>query len=228
MSSQKIDNLKEYFIKMVKRELMFKELLALNDVSLRIHQGEAWGVIGKNGAGKSTMLKLICRILAPYSGTVRVYGMIAPMIELGAGFDGNLTAKENIFLNGALLGHSKKEMEAHFEEIVGFSELQQFMEMPLKNYSSGMRARLGFAVATCIKPDVLVVDEVLSVGDKDFKKKCEQRMEELLAGGTTLLLVSHAIGEVKKLCDHAIWLAGGKEVMKGDVDAVCDAYDSGT
>lgn len=224
LASQKIDNLKEYVIKIIKKELMFQEFLALQDVSFQVRRGEAWGLIGTNGSGKSTMLKAISGILKPYKGTITVTGHIAPLIELGAGFDGNLTARENIFLNGCLLGHSEKYMREHFEEIVDFAELQDFLDSPIKNYSSGMRARLGFAIATMVKPDILIVDEVLSVGDAQFKRKCEARMNEMLSQGTTLLFVSHSIDEVKRLCDHAIWLKKGKAVKMGEVTEVCDAY----
>ena len=206
MASEKIDNLKEYFIKLVKHELMFKEFLALNDVSFEVKKGEAWGIIGVNGSGKSTLLKAICGILKPYKGKITVNGSIAPLIELGAGFDGDLTARENIFLNGAVLGHDKKFMEQHFDEIVEFAELRDFLDMPIKNYSSGMAARLGFAIATIVKPDILICDEVLSVGDYAFQKKCEKRMNEMRAAGTTLLYVSHSIESVQKICDHALWL----------------------
>ena len=224
LASQKIDNLKEYVIKIIKRELMFQEFLALQDVSFQVRRGEAWGLIGTNGSGKSTMLKAISGILKPYKGAITVTGNIAPLIELGAGFDGDLTARENIFLNGCLLGHSEKYMREHFEEIVDFAELRDFLDSPIKNYSSGMRARLGFAIATMVKPDILIVDEVLSVGDAQFKRKCEARMNEMLSQGTTLLFVSHSIDEVKRLCDHAIWLKKGKAVKMGEVTEVCDAY----
>ncbi len=224
MASEKIDNIKEYFIKLVKRELFFKEFFALKDINLEIKKGESWGVIGRNGAGKSTLLKLICGILAPYKGSVEINGSIAPLIELGAGLDGNMTASENIFLNGALLGHPKKFMEQHYDEIVEFAELEKFMDMPIKNYSSGMRARLGFAIATTVKPQILIVDEVLSVGDFNFRKKCEKRMDDMLSGGTTLLYVSHSIETVKKLCVKSLWLDKGEVVMQGEVNKVCDAY----
>ena len=169
-------------------------------------------------------MKLICGIFSPYKGTVTVKGTIAPLIELGAGFDGNMTARENIFLNGAILGHSKKYMQDHFDSIVEFAELENFLDMPIKNYSSGMRARLGFAVATAVKPEILIVDEVLSVGDYAFQKKCEKRMEDMMSGGTTVLYVSHSIDSVRKLCDKAIWIDRGVEKMKGEVNEVCDAY----
>lgn len=224
MASEKIDNLKEYFIKLVKRELMFKEFLALNDVSFEVKKGEAWGIIGVNGSGKSTLLKAICGILKPYKGKITVNGSIAPLIELGAGFDGDLTARENIFLNGAVLGHDKKFMEEHFDEIVEFAELQDFLDMPIKNYSSGMAARLGFAIATIVKPDILICDEVLSVGDYAFQKKCEKRMNEMRAGGTTLLYVSHSIESVQQICDHALWLQKGIVKGIGKVDDIAKQY----
>ncbi len=224
IASERIDNLKEYFVKLVKRELMFKEFLALKDVNLRVRKGEAWGIIGVNGSGKSTLLKLICGILKPYKGTVSINGSIAPLIELGAGFDGDLTAKENIFLNGAVLGYDKKFMERQFQEIVDFAELWDFMDMPIKNYSSGMAARLGFSIATIVKPDILICDEVLAVGDYAFQQKCERRMAELRGNGTTLLYVSHSIESVKEICGHALWLDKGAARMAGDAEAVCDAY----
>ena len=224
MASERIDNLKEYVIKLAKRELMFKEFLALKNVTLDIKQGEAWGLIGVNGSGKSTLLKLISGILKPYRGKVTISGSIAPLIELGAGFDSDLTARENIFLNGAVLGHDDKFMQEHFDEIVEFAELQDFLDMPIKNYSSGMAARLGFAIATMVKTDILICDEVLSVGDFAFQQKCEERMHRMLEDGTTLIYVSHDISSVKRLCDHAIWLEKGREVMQGNALTVCDAY----
>ena len=224
LANQKIDNLKEYFIKLVKKELLFQEFLAVRDVSLKVRRGEAWGLVGTNGSGKSTLLKAISGILKPYKGSITVKGSIAPLIELGAGFDGNLTARENIFLNGCLLGHSQKYMEEHFKEIVDFAELWDFLDSPIKNYSSGMRARLGFAIATMVKPDILIVDEVLAVGDFKFRQKCEKRMSEMLQGGTTLLFVSHSIDDVLRLCDHALWLDKGIAVMSGDADTVCSSY----
>lgn len=223
-ASEKIDNLKEYFVKLVKRELMFKEFLAVQDVSFQVRKGEAWALVGTNGSGKSTLLKAISGILKPYKGSISVTGGIAPLIELGAGFDGNMTARENIYLNGCVLGHSKKFMDEHFDEIVDFAELWDFLDVPIKNYSSGMRARLGFAVATMVKPDILICDEVLAVGDFLFQQKCMNRMKEMLSGGTTLLFVSHSIDQVRKLCDHAVWLDKGVVKMVGDVETVCEAY----
>lgn len=224
MASERIDNLKEYFVKLVKRELMFKEFLALQDINLQVRRGESWGLIGTNGSGKSTMLKAICGILKPYKGSVKTYGTIAPLIELGAGFDADLTAMENIYLNGAVLGYSKKFMEAHFDEIVDFAELRDFLDMPIKNYSSGMSARLGFAIATVVCPDILICDEVLAVGDYAFQQKCEKRMNEMRSAGTTMLYVSHSIESVRDVCDHAIWIDHGHQMMTGEVGPVTEAY----
>ena len=223
-SNQKVDNLKEYVVKLLKRELLFQEFLAVKDVSFQVKAGEAWGLIGTNGSGKSTMLKAISGILKPYKGSIAVNGRVAPLIELGAGFDQEMTARENIFLNGCVLGHSEKFMKEHFDEIVDFAELHDFLDSPLKNFSSGMRARLGFSIATMVKPDILIVDEILAVGDYKFRKKCEQRMSEMLSGGTTLLYVSHSIDEVKRLCDHALWIDKGVEKMRGNAQEVCRAY----
>ena len=224
MASEKIDNLKEYFVKLVKRELMFKEFLALKDVSFEVKRGEAWGIIGTNGSGKSTLLKLICGILKPYKGMVSVHGSVAPLIELGAGFEGDLTASENIYLNGAVLGYDKHFMKDHFDEIVDFAELWDFLEMPIKNYSSGMSARLGFAIATVVRPDILICDEVLSVGDYAFQQKCEKRMNEMRDEGTTLLYVSHSMESVRQVCDHVLWLQKGTVIDMGDVDVVTEQY----
>jgi lipopolysaccharide transport system ATP-binding protein len=225
MASEKVDNLKEYVIKLIRKELKFQEFLALQDVSLKVKRGEAWALIGVNGSGKSTLLKAISGILKPYKGSVTVRGEIAPLIELGAGFDGNMTARENIYLNGTVLGHSKKFLDEHFDEIVDFAELWDFLDTPIKNFSSGMKARLGFAVATMVDPDVLIVDEILAVGDFLFRKKCMERMNAMLSGGTTLLFVSHNIEDVKKMCTHALWLDQGHVKMSGDVQTVCAAYE---
>lgn len=224
MASERIDNLKEYFVKIAKHELMFKEFLALKDVSFQVKRGEAWGLIGTNGSGKSTLLKVICRIFKPYRGSVETYGSIAPLIELGAGFDGDLTATENIYLNGAVLGHSKKFMQEHFDEIVDFAELWNFLDMPIKNYSSGMAARLGFAIATVVRPDILICDEVLSVGDLAFQQKCEKRMNEMRDNGTTLLYVSHSTDSILNICDHALWLNKGSVEEYGGVQSVVRHY----
>lgn len=226
MASERIDNLKEYFVKLIQGKLMFNEFLALRGVNFQVKRGDAWGLIGTNGSGKSTLLKLICGIMKPYKGKAMINGTIAPLIELGAGFDGELTARENIFLNGAVLGHSKKYMQEHFKQIVDFAELWDFLDMPIKNYSSGMAARLGFSIATVVKPDILIVDEVLSVGDWAFQQKCQARMQEMLKEGVTLLYVSHDIESVRHLCNHALWLEKGVQKMCGDVNEVCNAYMS--
>lgn len=223
-ASGNISGLKEYVIKMLKRELMFQEFFALKDINFKVKRGEAWGLIGKNGSGKSTLLKLISGIIEPYKGTVDVNGSLSPLIELGAGFDSELTARENIFLNGALLGHSRKFIEEHFQQIVDFAELNEFLDVPIKNFSSGMSARLGFAIATVTKPDILIVDEVLAVGDYAFQQKCKVRMEELLSGGTTLLFVSHSIEQVKELCQYVIWIDKGIIKAQGDVESVSQQY----
>lgn len=226
LASEKVDNLKEYFIKLIKHELMFQEFLALKDINLKVRSGEAWGLIGTNGSGKSTLLKAICGILKPYKGTIRTVGTIAPLIELGAGFDMNMTARENVFLNGTVLGHSRKFMQEHYDEIIEFAELENFQDVPIKNFSSGMQARLGFAIATMVKPDILVVDEILSVGDYQFQQKCYGRMNEMLQGGTTLLYVSHDINSVRNLCDHAIWIDHGVMKKSGPVEEVAAEYMS--
>ena len=226
LASEKVNNLKEYAIKMIRNELMFQEFMALDDINLHVKPGESWGLIGTNGSGKSTLLKTITGILKPFEGSVKIRGKIAPMIELGAGFDMELTARENIFLNGAVLGHSKEYMQEHFDEIVEFAGIRNFLDSPIKNYSSGMKARLGFAVATMVDPEILIVDEVLSVGDYQFRKKCSERMEHMLSGGTTLLYVSHDIPSVKRLCDHAMWLDPGHVIMSGPSELVCDAYST--
>ena len=225
-SAESISGLKEYIIKMLKRELMFQEFLALKNINFTVKRGESWGLIGKNGSGKSTLLKLISGIIRPYQGNVTVNGSISPLIELGAGFDPELTARENIFLNGALLGYSKRFIESHFQEIVDFAELNDFIDVPIKNFSSGMSARLGFAIATVQKPDILIVDEVLAVGDFAFQQKCKERMENLLSNGTTLLFVSHSIEQVKELCSKAIWIDNGEVRAIGDTYSVSQEYIS--
>lgn len=225
-ASWQVNNLKEYVIKMLKHELMFQEFLALQNIDFQVRKGEAWGIVGTNGSGKSTLLKLICGILKPYKGSVFVNGRVAPLIELGAGFDGELTARENVLLNGTLMGYAEDFMRQKFDEIVDFAELWDFLDMPIKNYSSGMAARLGFAVATMVQPDILICDEVLSVGDYKFQQKCEQRMKHMLQTGTTLLYVSHSMSSVENICDHALWLEKGHVKMCGSTQEVCAAYMS--
>lgn len=223
-ATENYNGLKEYVIKMLKGELMFQEFLALKEVNLEIKRGESWGLIGTNGSGKSTLLKLICGILKPYKGSVEVNGNIAPLIELGAGFDGELTARENIYLNGALLGHKKSFMEQHFDEIIDFAELHDFVDVPVKNFSSGMSARLGFSIATIVKPDILIVDEALSVGDAAFQAKSQCKMEKMIAEGATLLFVSHSINQVKELCQHAVWIDKGVIKASGKAEDIIPLY----
>ena len=225
MASEKIDNIKEYFLKLVKHQLRFKEFLALKNINFEVKQGESWGIVGSNGAGKSTLLRLICGIIAPNTGSVRINGDISPMLELGAGFDPELTAGENIYLQGALLGRSRTFMREHYDEIVAFSELKEFLDMPIKNYSTGMQARMAFSIATVVRPEILVVDEVLSVGDAAFQRKCASRIQEMLQSATTLLLVSHSNSMIEQLCEKAIWLRKGEVVMTGDAKEVCAAYE---
>lgn len=224
MSREKIDNLKEFIIKKIKGDIQIDEFLALNNVTLKVKKGESVGLVGLNGSGKSTLLKVIAGVLKPASGTKKVVGTMAPLIELGAGFDFDLTAKENVFLNGAILGYSRKEMLGHYDDIVEFSELHDFMEVPIKNFSSGMLARLAFAIATIGKPDILIVDEVLSVGDYRFQQKCEQRIQSMMNGDTTILFVSHSIEQVEKICNKALWLEKGVVKMYGDTKDVAQAY----
>ena len=225
IASEQLNSLKEYFIKIVKHELFFKEFVALNDISFTINRGEVYGLVGTNGSGKSTMLKIIAGVLEPSKGSVEIGGTIAPLIELGAGFDMELTARENIYLNGALLGYSKQFINDHFDEIVDFAEVRDFLDMPMKNYSSGMVARVAFSVATATEPDILVVDEALSVGDFLFQEKCERRINDLVQNNnTTLLFVSHSIEQVERVCQRAIWIEKGNMRMMGDVKDVCQAY----
>ncbi len=225
LSTERIDNLKDYVIKMVKRQLFFEEFFALQNVSFTVKKGEAWGIIGRNGSGKSTLLKVISGVLKPYKGFVRIDGAIAPLLELGAGFDPELSGRENVFLNGLMLGQTKAFLEEKYQEIVDFAEIEKFMDVPLKNYSSGMQSRLGFSIATTVRPDILIVDEVLGTGDKFFQEKSRQRIQDMLDRGTTLLYVSHSPGAVRDICDHAIWLKDGHMVMKGEANQVCNAYE---
>ena len=225
LAEQKVDSIKEYFLKIVKKELRFNEFYALKDVSFQVEKGDSVALLGMNGSGKSTMLKIIAGVMCPTKGVVNIKGSIAPLIELGAGFDQELTARENVFLNGAVLGKSRKEMEKHLDEIIEFSELHEFMDVPLRNFSSGMRARLGFAIATIVSADILIVDEVLSVGDAKFRNKSKARMLELMGEGTTVLFVSHDSGTVRSLCNKAIWLEKGEIRKIGLVDEVCDSYE---
>lgn len=225
LSSEKIDSLKDYIVKKIKKQISYNEFWALNGIDFTVNKGESIALIGLNGCGKSTLLKTIAGVLKPTKGSVRVYGNIAPMIELGAGFDYDLTASENIYLNGAILGYSRQEMEKHYDDIVDFSELKDFMNVPIKNFSSGMLARLAFAIATIGKPDLLIVDEVLSVGDFRFQEKCERRIQKMMEGDTTLLFVSHSTAQVMKLCKRAIWIEKGKLIKDGPSEIVCKEYE---
>ena len=224
MASEKIESVKDYVIKAIKHELFFKDFIAVNDADFEIKKGEVFGIVGTNGSGKSTLLKIISGILTPTEGKVITKGMIAPLIELGAGFDGDLTARENIFLNGAILGYDKEFIEEKFTSIVDFAELWDFLDMPIKNYSSGMVARIAFAIATIVKPDILIVDEILAVGDFMFQQKCEQRIRELMSEGTTVVIVSHSIEQIESLCDRVLWIEKGKTRMIGKTFEVCNAY----
>ena len=224
LSKEKHESLKEYFLAMAKGKLQFDEFYALRDVSLTVEPGDFYGLVGLNGSGKSTLLKVISGVYKPSQGNVKVSGTIAPLIELGAGFDMDLTARENIYLNGTVLGYTPKYIDSKFDEIVEFSELRDFLDVPLKNYSSGMVARIAFAIATITKPDILIADEILSVGDFLFQQKCEQRMQELMSGGTTVILVSHSIEQVERMCNKVAWLDHGVIRMDGPVEEVCAAY----
>lgn len=227
MASAKLNSLKEYFIALARRELFFKEFKALKNVSFNVPKGSVVGLVGTNGSGKSTMLKIIAGVLEPTKGSCVVRGNIAPLIELGAGFDIELTARENIYLNGALLGYTKTFIDEHIDEIIDFAELHDFMDMPLKNYSSGMVARIAFAIATVTEPDILIVDETLSVGDVFFQEKCMNRIRSFIdTGKVTVLFVSHDINQVENLCQTAVWIEKGIKRMEGPVAEVCRAYRS--
>jgi len=226
LSTERVDNIKEYVIRLLKKELFFKEFWALRNISFKIEKGDSLGVVGLNGSGKSTLLKVVAGILKPTTGKVIVRGSVAPLIELGAGFDADLSARENIFLNGAILGYSREYMEDKFDDIISFAELQDFIDVPIKNFSSGMTARLGFAIATMNIPDVLIVDEVLAVGDYKFQEKSFARMESIIRSGATVMFVSHSVEQVKKMCNKALWLDHGEVKMFGDANEVCEAYSN--
>ena len=224
LSSEKFDSFKEYVIKSIKRQVSYDAFMALQGVSFEVMRGDSVGLVGLNGSGKSTMLKVIAGVLKPTEGKVAVNGTIAPLIELGAGFDMDLTARENVFLNGALLGYNRARMEEQYPDIVEFSELAEFMDVPVKNFSSGMVSRLAFAIATIGTPDILIVDEVLSVGDFHFQEKCEARIQNMLDHGTTILFVSHSLEQVKKICNKMAWLEKGHLKMFGNTEDICDIY----
>ena len=227
MNVDKVLSLKEFAVKALSRKLRYEDFTALNDVSFSVDRGETIGLIGRNGAGKSTMLKIISGILRPTAGSVRVGANVVPMLELGSGFDMELSGRENIMLNGAILGYSKEFLESKYDEIVAFSELGQFIESPIRNYSSGMLARLAFSIASIVEPEILIVDEILSVGDTEFQEKSRTRMMELMSGGTTVLFVSHSMDQIREMCNRAVWLDHGEVKMIGGADEVCDAYEKG-
>lgn len=224
LASEKIDSFKQYFIKKMKKQITYEDFYALSDVSFQVEKGEVFGIIGMNGAGKSTLLKIISGIIKPTSGKVTRKGTIAPLIELGAGFNGELSGVENIYLNGLLLGFSRKIIEQKMDEIIEFSELGKFLYTPLKNYSSGMKARLGFSIATAIQPDILIVDEVLSVGDIHFKEKSEKRILSMIENGTTVLFVSHSLGQIQKICNRVMWLEKGSVREIGEPAGICARF----
>ncbi len=219
-----IKSLKEYVMAMVSGKLKYEEFWALKDVSFEVRKGEVVGIIGRNGAGKSTLLKVISGILKPTEGQVRVDGNIVPMLELGSGFDTDLTGQENIYLNGAILGYAEEFLKDKYDEIVEFSELGKFIDVPIRNYSSGMLMRLAFSIATVVNPEILIVDEILAVGDVSFQEKSKARMLELMSGGTTVLFVSHGLEQIREMCNRVVWLDGGTVKMIGDAKTVCNAY----
>lgn len=222
---ERVDSMKEYLLKLFKGKLLYNDFVALNEVSFSVQKGEIVGLIGLNGAGKSTLLKIIAGVLKPTSGSVTTKGSIAPLIEVGAGFDPELTARENVYLNGAILGHTKAFMNKKFDKIIEFAELQNFVDVPVKNFSSGMYARLGFSIATVVQPDILIVDEVLSVGDYRFQEKCEKRINKMIKQGVTIILVSHSIDLIKRLCTKVVWLDHGQIKDIGAIDKVCKEYE---
>lgn len=225
LSKDKIGGLKEYVVKALKRQLFFEEFWALKNVSFTVDKGEVFGVMGLNGAGKSTLLKIIAGVFRPTTGSVSVSGELVPLLELGTGFDPEFSARDNVYMNGAMFGHSPKEMAAIYEEIMDFAELWEFEDVALKNYSTGMVARLGFSVATCVQPDILIVDEILGVGDFKFQKKCEERITSIISKGVTVLLVSHSSDTIKEMCSRAVLLGKGEVICVGDVRDVCEVYE---
>jgi ABC-type polysaccharide/polyol phosphate transport system ATPase subunit len=225
LSKEKVDNLKEYVIRFLKRQLKFKKFWAVRAVSFDVERGDKFGIIGLNGAGKSTLLKMISGVIKPTVGNIEIKGNIVPLLELGSGFDPEYTGKENIYLKGSLLGYSKKYLDDKFEEIVEFSELGEFIDVPLKNYSTGMGARLAFSIATVVEPEIMILDEVLSVGDAKFREKSQDRMNSLLNEDVTVLFVSHSLPQVRKICNKVLWLEHGEEVMQGPAEEICDKYE---
>lgn len=226
MNTDKILSLKEFVTRKLSGKITYEDFTALDHVTFSVHRGETLGLIGHNGAGKSTMLKVISGILKPTEGSVKTTGNVVPMLELGSGFDFDLTGRENIFLNGAILGYSEGYLKEKYDEIVSFSELGRFIDVPIRNYSSGMLARLAFSVASVVVPEILIVDEILSVGDADFQQKSRARMMELMGGGTTVLFVSHSLEQIREMCKRVVWLEQGQVKMIGTADEVCNVYGS--
>lgn len=224
IANDRINSLKEFTTAILQKKLKYRDFWPLKDVSFEVKKGEVVGIIGRNGAGKSTLLKIISGIMKPVNGKVTVNGRIVPMLELGSGFDFDLSGRENIYLNGAILGYSKEFLDSKYDEIVEYSELEEFINMPIRNYSSGMLMRLAFSIATVVEPEILIVDEILAVGDANFQEKSKKRMLELMSGGTTVLFVSHSIQDIRKMCKKVVWLEDGYVKMCGLADAVCDAY----
>lgn len=225
-STQKVDSFKEYVVKKLKGQITYEEFVALNNINLEIKKGEVVGFVGLNGAGKSTLLKIVSRVQKPTVGKVDINGKVSPLLELGAGFDNDLTGRENIYLNGLILGYDKKFINEKMDQIIDFAEIRDFIDVPIKNYSSGMKARLGFSVATIKIPQILIVDEVLSVGDGRFRKKSEERMLELIESDATVLFVSHSLEQIRRLCTKVVWLEKGQVKMTGNTNEVCDAYET--
>lgn len=228
LNQERVDNLKEYVIKFLKRDLKYSEFWALKDINFEIKKGQRLGVLGLNGSGKSTLLKVVSGVLKPSAGSITTRGVIAPLLELGAGFSPEYTGRENIYLYGSVLGYTKEFLDEKFDEIVDFSELGEFIEVPIKNYSSGMKSRLSFSIATIVEPDILILDEVLSVGDKKFRTKSEKKIMSMFDNGVTVLFVSHSLEQVKRLCDRAIILDSGRLVASGPVDKVARIYKNMT
>lgn len=226
MTYDRIKSIKEYIVQLVQGKIKYEEFWALKNVSFEVKRSEVVGIIGHNGAGKSTLLKVISGILKPTGGELEVCGNIVPMLELGSGFDHDLTGRENIFLNGAILGYSEEYLKEKYDEIVAFSELGKFIDVPIRNYSSGMLMRLAFSIATVVQPEILIVDEILAVGDVAFQEKSKARMRELMSGGTTVLFVSHSLAQIREMCDRVIWLEHGQVKMMGETQKICDAYEA--
>lgn len=228
LSKEKVDNLKDYVLKFLKKELHYNEYWALKDVSFTVNQGDRVGILGLNGAGKSTLLKVIAGVFKPTEGTVTKSGKIAPLLELGAGFEPQYTGRENIYLYGAVLGYSRDFIDEKYQKIVKFSGLKDFIDVPIQNYSSGMKARLGFSIATIVSPKILILDEVLSVGDARFRRKCERRLKRMFDDGVTVLFVSHSLPQVKRLCNKAMILDQGSLIAYGNIDEISERYKAMT